>query len=104
MKNPEITLKVLEIMNLAYLVQSETEYGVFIHFSGHVDNLAIKITESKDNWQDKVATSEFYTARATDSRLNDIIATLKAFLEDSDGNIPYDHLRAVERIEIDYKF
>lgn len=51
----------MEIMNLAFLVDQETPYCVFIDWSGHVENLEISIRESKDRYTVKVAEMEFYT-------------------------------------------
>lgn len=53
----------IEIMALAYLVQVHTDYAVFIRYSGHIDNLEIEIVESADRYQNKIASSEFYTEK-----------------------------------------
>lgn len=54
---------IIEIMGLAYLVQSNTDHAVFIDYSGHVDQLSIKIVESPDRWNEEIASSQFYTQR-----------------------------------------
>ena len=67
----------MEIMNLAYIVDQETEYCVFINFSGHVQGLEVEIRESKSNWSTKVAEMDFY-----------------AFWNEKYKDIPYDDLKA----------
>jgi hypothetical protein len=52
---------IIEIMHLAYLVQRNTNYCVFFSFSGHVETFEIRITESRQNWQNKVLETEFDT-------------------------------------------
>ena len=54
---------ILEIMFLAYAVHEQTEYCVFINFSGHVDSLEIQICPSKDEYQTKIASTHFYTKK-----------------------------------------
>jgi hypothetical protein len=53
---------ILEIMTLAYAVDQNTEYCVFMDFYGHVGNgqLMIKITESIANYHNEIASTEFY--------------------------------------------
>lgn len=53
---------VIRILHLAYLVHVETSYCVFISFSGHIDSLDISIRASRENWQQRVLETEFYTA------------------------------------------
>lgn len=53
---------ILKIMHLAYLVHVETDYCVFIDFSGHVDSLQISIRESVAAWEVDVLETEFDTA------------------------------------------
>lgn len=52
---------ILEIFTLAYLVQSQTQFCVFIEYSGHVDSFYIDIRESKENWNQRVCATEFET-------------------------------------------
>lgn len=53
---------ILKIMHLAYLVHEYTDYCVFIRFSGHVDDLAIDIRQSKKEWRVEAIKSEMETA------------------------------------------
>lgn len=77
MKDRNKKFKIMEIMNLAFLVHQETEYCVFIDWSGHVDQLSISIRESVANYQTKVCELEFYT-----------------YWKLNQKNIPYDDLKA----------
>lgn len=56
----ERDLLVLELMALAYAVDRQTPYAVFIEYSGHVEGMDVKIVKSKDNWQSEIASTEFY--------------------------------------------
>ncbi len=49
-----------EVMALAYLINSNTEYCTFIDYSGHVDKLEISVRKSKDDTKTKLYNSEFY--------------------------------------------
>ena len=99
---------VLEIMQLAYLVQLKTKYCVFVRYFGHVDNLDIDVRESKERWNLPVFTSEIVTAygehRKTRSpklaELKAKIDVLKRILED--GEVPYDELDYEEVITRKY--
>lgn len=72
-----------EVMLLAMQVQEETGHAVFIRFSGHVDSINIEITESQDNWQNKLADSTFSTkSEYTIERLEKVKETLLGFLEE----------------------
>lgn len=52
----------VRMLGLAYMIQLETSYCVFIDYSGHVDTLEVDIRESKKNWQQKVASCNIYTS------------------------------------------
>lgn len=52
----------MKMLHLAYLVQAETDYCVFIRYSGHVNNLEIEIAESKERWQNKILQADVYDA------------------------------------------
>ena len=83
---------ILEIMGLAYLVQRETEYAVFIDYSGHVDRLEIEIVESADRYQNKLSSASFYPNKL-DWYTDDPLAWLK---------VKRDHLtHIIEHGEID---
>ena len=51
---------VMEIMCLAYAVQRNTDYGIFIDYSGHVDSLSIKICPTKEDYRTEIASTDFY--------------------------------------------
>lgn len=53
MKDEKIKL-VLEIMSLAILVDQQTDYCVFVDYSGHIESLDIDVSESKENWRNKI--------------------------------------------------
>ena len=52
---------IAEIMLLSYWVNCSTEYCVFADFSGHVDLFSIEIAESKDRYNERIASTSFYT-------------------------------------------
>ena len=54
----ERTKLVLEVLQLAYLVQVHTHYCVFIRYAGHVDSLEIDIRKSVDEWRTEVLQTE----------------------------------------------
>lgn len=95
---------ILEIFALAYLVQVNTEYCVFINYAGHVDSFEVDIRESKERWQNEVYKTEFRTLHLArletnkDNPLNWLIAKrdlLKEILETK--SIPYEEM--TEHIE-----
>lgn len=51
---------ILEIMALSYAVDQRTDYCVFCNFSGHVQMLSVSVRESRDRWQNEIASTEFY--------------------------------------------
>lgn len=55
------TEKVSELLVLANRVHRETDYCVFIDFSGHVDGLRISVAESKKHYGVKIHSWNFYT-------------------------------------------
>jgi hypothetical protein len=54
---------VAEILQLAMAVNFQTDYCVFVDFSGHVSELTIRIVESKENYKERVCTSRTYLDR-----------------------------------------
>ena len=72
-----------EVMLLAMQVQEETGHAVFVRFYGHVDAMNIEIAQSKENYDDKLAESNFYTdEEGSVDRLKKVKETLLGFLED----------------------
>jgi len=100
----------IELMALAFLVNEETDYCVFIRFSGHIDSMEIEVAASKENYLNKVLRAEFDTAykewRKTDqpliANLKSRIAVLKQILKD--GAIDYSELEYQECTARDYFF
>ena len=81
MENKNKKRKIMEIMNLAFLVHQETEYCVFIDWSGHVNQLSISIRESIENYETHVADMKFYT-----------------WWQSNHKGVPYDELKAKEEV------
>lgn len=52
---------IMEIIMLAVLVQENTDYCIFLDYSGHVDSIDVRIRESKKNWQNEVCESRITT-------------------------------------------
>lgn len=106
----EKTKLTIELMALAFLVNEETDYCVFIRFSGHIDSMEIEVAASKENYLNKVLHAEFDTAykewRKTDqpliANLKSRIAVLKQILKD--GAIDYSELEYQEWTARDYFF
>lgn len=100
---------IMEIFALAYLVQDQTDYCVFVSYSGHVDSFEIDIRESKERWQKEACKSEFKTRfenlweKDKDNKLSWLIAKrdlLKEILENND--IPYSEM--TKHIESIYSY
>src|SRR5690348_14820637 len=72
-----------EIFLLAFKINSETQYCVFVRYSGHVDNLSIEVRESKKRYNERVCDSETNIARSENpiKRLEKVITTLRGILE-----------------------
>jgi hypothetical protein len=71
-----------EIMQLAMAINFQTDYCVFVDFSGHVDELSIRIVESKENYKERVCASSTYLNREyTMQRLEDMKIKLIEILE-----------------------
>jgi len=49
------------ISKMAVKVNNETPYCVFLTFSGHVDDIVIRVARSKGDFRHKIAAREFYT-------------------------------------------
>lgn len=97
--------KIMEIMNLAFLINAKKEYCVFIRYSGHVDSLDITIAKNKKEYNVKIANSDRYSiSNEPLGKLEKIAETLRKFLENKDGEIPKEYLITIERVELDYKF
>ena len=40
----------MDILGLAMKIQDNTEYGVFLDYSGHVDEITVRVAESKKEY------------------------------------------------------
>lgn len=78
----EKTRLMAEIVLLAMQVQEKTSHAVFVRFSGHVDSMNIEIAQSKENYSNKLAESNFYTKEDSVDRLKEVKETLLRFLDE----------------------
>ena len=83
------------IAKLAVRVNNETDYCVFLYFSGHVDSIGIHVTSSKKDFNNKISGHEFYTVlgepleahrQVSISEIKDVFRSLSRFL-DSDVDV-----------------
>jgi hypothetical protein len=73
---------IAEITFLAMMVQSKTDYCVFVDFSGHVNQIVIDIRESKQNYQERICRAQTYLNREYSiKRLHEIKDQLVEILE-----------------------
>lgn len=102
---------VIQIMHLAYLVHTQTDYCVMIDYAGHVNSLTLSIRKSKDDWRTEVLRTEFYDAYAKLSKKNipswlasvqSKVDVLKRILEDHE--IPYDECDVEQYLVSEYSF
>lgn len=100
--------KLQELIGLAMKVHAETEYCVFINFSGHVDSISISVRKSKKNYSDTVVEGEFYfqgsLSTYAEERYRNMRNALLEILETGEFDPFSEHVEPVERIEIDYTF
>lgn len=88
---------IVEVMTLAFAVHENTDYCIFIDFSGHVNSFSISIRESKERWQNKVCETELATVIGEYQSAGDVDSYLKAAKDVltqilKDGEIPYEML------------
>lgn len=107
----EETRLVIRIMRLAYLVNQNTDYCVFINFSGHVNSLHVTIAESKKRYDHDVLVSEFSTCYKIwrDKNAPPLIAELKARMDVlerilTEREIPFEELNYEEEYNRLYSF
>lgn len=101
---------VIKMLHLAYLVQAETDYCVFIRYSGHVNNLEIEIAESKERWQNKVLQTDVYDAYSIlvkdhpswKASMLAKVAILERILRENE--IPYEDCDVEEYLVEEYSF
>lgn len=71
-----------EVIFLAMQVQEQTDYCVFVNFSGHVKSLDIDICKSKKDYEKGIAKTHIYlNHEGSIDRLKEVKATLLGFLE-----------------------
>ena len=50
----------MDILGLAMKIQDNTEYGVFVDYSGHTDEISVRVAESKKEYLKKLERFEAY--------------------------------------------
>lgn len=97
---------VIRAMALAHLVNQYTDYCVFVNYSGHVQSVEIRITESKKLYSHSVLATEFYSAykqhSGPDAEIQAKIDVLKQILKEK--AIPFDDLEYAENLLREYTF
>jgi len=97
---------VIRAMALAHMVNQYTNYCVFIHYSGHVQSIDIRICPSKKRFTETALSTEFYTAykelSGPDAEIQASIDVLAKILKD--GEIPFDDLEYTEQLVKEYTF
>lgn len=92
-----------EIAYLSYLVNAETNYCVFFEYSGHVDLVRVQICQSKDRYNEEIASSDHY--RSDGDKIDWLaskIAHLKHILET--GNVDYGRMNRTVSQVLQYEF
>ena len=103
------TKLVIEIMQLAYLIQANGKFCAFINFSGHIDQLEVSIRESRENWQNELLKTEFYTEYKKLHTEGNPLAYLEAkrnILAQiiNENSIPYEECEVEQYLVSDYSF
>lgn len=101
---------VVEIMALAYLIQSKTDHVVFIGYHGHVDSMDVRVCESKEQWQKELFRTDFHVKWCQDHYkdgdplkwLKTKRDVLKHVLEE--GEIPYGEMEKIVTELVEYEF
>ncbi|MGM1048358.1 MAG: hypothetical protein ACQEXX_19775 [Bacillota bacterium] len=105
MNNVNETARLLgEVQMLAFLVNEHTEYAVFTAFQGHVKEWSLRICVSKDRFNERLTSDEFYVNH---NRWGDPIQKLKTMKLQlrkilRDNKISYNELNYTIREERDY--
>ena len=101
---------IAEIMILAFAVDRRTPYAVFIDYSGHVENLNIRIVESKENWRNEVASATVRSIEQwhpfkgeaelpfLEAKRQNLLAILK------EHDVQYADLEQIETVAYEYEF
>lgn len=109
-KKSEYLKLMAEIAYLSIAVNEFTDFCVFFEFSGHVQHVRIEIAESKTAYQNKLASTEFYSAYQSKHTWKmvengHLLAKrdhLKSILDDHE--IPYAEMDRVQEIITTYEF
>lgn len=97
--------KLQELIGLAMRVNVETNYCVFVRFSGHVNVIDIDVRESKEHYQNDVVSGSFYTDRSnSENRYRNMRNALLEILETGEFDPDSDHVTEEARTVYDYKF
>ena len=76
------------VMRLAYKMNISTDYCVFVHYSGHVNQLQVIVAKSKDEFDKWIYESVVYlNEKDTDEKLMKCIATLSRLLTKKDKKV-----------------
>jgi len=79
----EKTKVLSQIVMLAMKMQEESDHAVFLRLSGHVDSMNIDIAQSKTDYNEIIASANFYVGEKSDmDRLLKVRTTLEEFIED----------------------
>ena len=101
-----------KLASLSLVVNLYTDYCVFFNYSGHVNGVDLHITPTKNDYNNRIARSEFHAKWPElgrdvygDDRLSDMkerVAIMERIL--SDAKIPTDMMSEVENITITHEF
>ena len=72
-----------EVMSLAYLVNQNTDYCIFVSYSGHVNLLEVSIFPSKEEYQSekRLYRSDIYLDDKRDIKSKKLLLEIKSTLE-----------------------
>lgn len=104
MKGSEIAVLIGEVTALAFLVNQNTKHAVFVDYSGHVDDLELRICTSKEKYNERITQDALYVsgdqARDVERKLKLLKLQLRKILRDNKVN--YNELSYTIREERDY--
>ena len=110
-KRAEYLKLMAEISYLAVAVNEFTPYCVFLDFSGHVGSMSIEIAKSKEQYNERIASTEFYSKYHDAKSPRKVVENsflmgkrdhLKSIMEE--GEIPCEAMTAVQEIVTTYEF
>jgi len=77
---------VVKIMDLAYQIQVNTDFFIWISFAGHVNELEVRIAPKTD-WKHDEGIIRFYVEGVSNNELLDNIELLENILNEKKGQI-----------------